>query len=256
MKRKRKRALSILFLMLISLLAGCAEEKIPIEVPEVQKDQYVYDQGDFLGSDAENSMNQFLVALEEQTTIEFAVITVPTLGNLSIESYAVKLGNKLGIGKADDDNGILLLISREDERVRLEIGKGLQGTLTDSVSGRILDEYFVPYREIDQYDQACLYTVQAVINYLAETGEYTIAIEEINSDITVTDNDLTIEEAITILVVSILIIALICVVIWALLRNSRGGGRGVYTSFYGSGGGFSSGGGFGGGGFSGGGASR
>ena len=58
MKRKRKRALSILFLMLISLLAGCAEEKIPIEVPEVQKDQYVYDQGDFLGSDAENSMNQ------------------------------------------------------------------------------------------------------------------------------------------------------------------------------------------------------
>ena len=80
-------------------------------------------------------MNQFLVALEEQTTIEFAVITVPTLGNLSIESYAVKLGNKLGIGKADDDNGILLLISREDERVRLEIGKGLQGTLTDSVSG-------------------------------------------------------------------------------------------------------------------------
>ena len=48
MKRKRKRALSILFLMLISLLAGCAEEKIPIEVPEVQKDQYVYDQGDFL----------------------------------------------------------------------------------------------------------------------------------------------------------------------------------------------------------------
>ena len=146
MKRKRKRALSILFLMLISLLAGCAEEKIPIEVPEVQKDQYVYDQGDFLGSDAENSMNQFLVALEEQTTIEFAVITVPTLGNLSIESYAVKLGNKLGIGKADDDNGILLLISREDERVRLEIGKGLQGTLTDSVSGRILHEYFVPYR--------------------------------------------------------------------------------------------------------------
>lgn len=255
MKRKRIQALAILFLMLCSLLAGCSGEESPITIPQVKEDQYVYDQGEFLGDDAESTMNQFLVELEKQTTIEFAVITVPTLGDLTIESYAVKLGNELGIGKADEDNGILLLVSREDEKVRLEIGKGLQGILTDSISGRILDEFFVPYREDDLYDEACLNTVQAVINSLAETEEYTITIQGVNSDIALKEESLSIEEILSALFLAIVVIVGICIIACLSLDESSGSSRGGFgsSSF---GGGFSSGGGFGGGSFSGGGASR
>ncbi len=152
-------------------------------IPVVKQDTYVYDQGNFLDDNVEIQLNSLLVELEKQTTIEFAVITIPTLNDLTIEQYAVKLGNHLGIGKADEDNGILLLVSKEDTAVRLEIGKGIQGTLTDATSGRILDQFFVPNRDEDNYDDACSETVQAVINYLAASGEYEISISELDTEI-------------------------------------------------------------------------
>lgn len=253
MKRKRVSAIGILFLLLISLLAGCTGEEPPILIPKVEKDSYVYDQGEFLGSDAESAMNQFLVELEKQTTIEFAVITVPTLGNLTIDSYAVKLGNELGIGKADEDNGILLLVSRKDEKVRLEIGKGLQGILTDSVSGRILDDYFVPYRDDDLYDEACLNTVQAIINYLAQSGEYDISIAGVNTNLVLEEELSDVISLIALIWFVIVLISIVILCIWATSGGRSSGGGFSGSSF---GGGFSSGGGFGGGSFSGGGASR
>lgn len=254
MKRKRLQAIGILFLLFFSLLAGCAGEEAPILIPEVKEDIYVYDQGDFLGTEAESTMNQFLVELEQQTTIEFAVITIPTLGNLSIESYAVKLGNELGIGKADEDNGILLLTSREDGKVRLEIGKGLQGILTDSISGRILDEYFVPYRDKDLYDEACLNTVQAIINYLAQSEEYDISIAGVNADISLEEPS-SLVSILTLILFVLVLAGVIALCIWATSeRDSGSSGRGFGGSSFS--GGFSSSGGFGGGSFSGGGASR
>ena len=181
---KKKNKLSILLLLglfFIVLLTGCsASDKSEIMIPDVKSNVYVYDQGDFLDDGVEKQINSLLDQLEEKTSIEFVVITIPSLNNLSLENYAVKLGNELGIGKADADNGILLLISKTDTKVRLEIGKGLQGVLTDSVSGRILDNFFVPYRDKENYNDASLYTVQAVINYLAESDEYEISIKGID----------------------------------------------------------------------------
>lgn len=185
MKKKTKVGIFLLLaLFFIGLLTGCSESnESEIMIPKVKSDVYVYDQGDFLDDSVEEQMNALLDQLEEETSIEFAVITIPSLNNLSIEKYAVKLGNELGIGKADTDNGILLLISKTDTKVRLEIGKGMQGILTDSVSGRILDNFFVPYRDEENYDDASLNTVQAVINYLAESGEYEISIKGIDSSV-------------------------------------------------------------------------
>lgn len=186
MKNRKKIFLIMLtFLVLFSsLLTGCSSiesEESKLMVPRVKQDCYVYDQGNFINDDIEKEINNLLVDLEEKTTIEFVVITIPTLNDLTIEDYAVKLGNKLGIGKKDEDNGILLLISREDTKVRLEIGPGLQGTITDSKSGRILDKFFVPYREDDNYDDASLNTAKAVISCLAESEEYNFSIEGINT---------------------------------------------------------------------------
>lgn len=217
MRQKKRLCLISVLIILSSLLVGCSSYETPetitqnILVPEVLKDVYVYDQGEILSEDQEDQINYLLVQLEEKTTIEFAVITIPSLNNLTIEQYAVRLGNELGIGKADEDNGILLLVSKTDTKVRLEIGPGLQGFLTDSVSGRILDNYFVPSRDNNQYDDACFNTVNAVINCIANSEEYEFSgIVGLDPDIAVesAEGEITVETIIAVIITVIILIAL------------------------------------------------
>ena len=174
-----------------------------------------------------------------------------------IEDYANNLANTLGIGKADEDNGVLLLISKSDKRVRLEIGRGLEGCLNDSKCGRILDDYFVPYRENDKYSEGTYQTIQAVVSVIAK--EYGISsINGVNEEIAQEIESKEEEEfkkmiKIIIILIIIIIIAISCDQIFL-------GGAIVHSLFSGNssssgGGGFSSGG-FGGGSFSGGGATR
>lgn len=208
----------VLFLV-ASLLVGCQTQDVKesaessLMVPTVLKDVYVYDQGEFISDDQEEVINSLLVQFEEKTSIEFAVITIPSLNDLTIEQYAVKLANKLGIGKEGENNGILLLVSKTDTKVRLEIGLGLQGILTDSRCGRILDDFFVPSREKDQYDDACFNTVHAVINCVAASEEYEFSgIDGLNKDIaldsTSNGDELTMGDIILIVVIIIGLIIL------------------------------------------------
>lgn len=258
---KKIRITSLLLALLIALLlTACdtTDAKSDILIPEVKSDLYVYDQGNFLSDDVEKRVNYLLDQLEEKTTIEFVVITIPSLNKLSIEKYAFELGNELGIGKADSDNGILLLISKADTKVRLEIGNGMQGILTDSVSGRILDNFFVPYRDEENYDEATQKTVQAVINYLNESDEYEFTIDGIDSQVALEPEE---ETPWYYYLIAILLFVLFLIVIELVTGGTLG--NGLITAIIlscdsdsGSGGSYHSGGSFGGGSFSGGGASR
>lgn len=258
MKQKKICVYILTLLILFScLLTGCSfEEESQLLIPDVKNDTYIYDQGNFIDNQVEEKINNFLVQLEEQSTIEFVVITIPSLNNLTIETYAVKLGNKLGIGKADTDNGILLLISKEDTKVRLEIGTGLQGILTDATSGRILDDFFVPYRDNDNYDEASLNTVQAVINYLAESEEYDISINGIDKKIIPEpEKKYSASEIISFIIIIIMILIILEWITGRIFGDGFGDGivflilNAITDSDSGSGG-------FGGGSFNGGGASR
>lgn len=255
---KFKRWLCILLIAVIASLTGCSladDSKKEMMVPKVEKDLYVYDQGNFLDDSVEKTANQMLVQLEQKSTIEFAVITIPSLNGIELKDYAVDLGNELGIGKADEDNGILLLISKEDEKVRLEIGDGLQATITDQTSGKLLDKFFVPHREKDDYDTAVLETIQGVINVLAASEEYSgLDIEGINKDLVLETYPWYYY------LIAILVILLIAIFIEWITGHifGDGFGDGLVCAIISSGGSSSSssGGSFGGGGFSGGGASR
>ena len=249
---RKKRIISCMMLLMVlttlmSMLTGCAaSEKIPI--PTVEKDVYIYDEDDIIDDDVEKELNKMLVELEEKTDAEFAIVSGESLLDRSIEDYANNLFNTLGIGKKGKDNGVLLLFSRSDEKVRLEIGRGLEGCLNDAKCGRILDNYFVPYRENDEYTKATEMTVKAVLNVIAE--EYEINIQGLEKDLPVEDDS---DDGLPLWVWIIIIIgAIAIVVIGAICDDGSSSGGGF---FGGSSGGFS-GGGFGGGFSGGGGASR
>ena len=248
-----KKRLSHLLLILICLvlsnstaIISLAKNKVP--TPKVEEDVYIYDEDNIIDDDVETKLNKMLIQLEKQTEVEFAVVSIESLNDYEIEEYSNELFNNLGLGKEEIDNGILLLISRPDERVRLEIGRGLEGCLNDAKCGRILDDYFVPNREEDKYTEAADLTVQAVINALS--SEYEFEIDSLDEEVAVSD-----EEIPEIVWIIILIILWIIVSIY-----SSSSGRGYSGSSFGGGFSSSSGGssfgGFGGGSSGGGGASR
>lgn len=251
-----KKRIYVMFLMvftaLMSMLTGCTTTSEKIPIPKVEKDIYIYDEDTIIEDDVEKSLNKMLVELEKKTEAEFAVVSVESLLNQSIEDYANNLFNTLGIGKKGKDNGVLLLFSRSDEKVRLEIGRGLEGCLNDSKCGRILDHYFVPYRENDEYSKATTMTVKAVLNVIAE--EYEIDIQGLEKDLDLSVEDEDDADGLPLWVWIVLTILFVLALIGAIYRacddDSSSGGF-----FGGSSGGFSAGG-FGGGFSGGGGASR
>lgn len=246
-KRRRSRILLGIMVLILGIftfsITGCGNSK-KIPIPTVKDGVYIYDDGNIIDDDVESQINDMLVDLEEKTEVEFAVITVEDLQGLEIEEYANNLFNTLGIGKKGEDNGILLLISQPDERVRLEIGRGLEGCLNDAKCGRILDDYFVPYRDNDEYTKGTELTVEATLNVLAD--EYDVQIQGLDENIQLEEEN---EEDYTIIfIIVVIIIFAVCLI---MEKNDYHGGGGIFV-----GGGGSSGGSFGGGFSGGGGASR
>jgi uncharacterized protein len=86
-----------------------------------------------------------LVALEQRKGAQVAILVVASTGEQSIEDYslAVAEGNKLGRAKPDD--GLLLLVAKDDRKARIEVGYGLEGAVTDALSSRIIREYLAPH---------------------------------------------------------------------------------------------------------------
>lgn len=99
---------------------------------------YVNDFADVLTSDQEAQLTVELQQYKERTTNEIGIATVQTTGDESIEQYAVQLFQEWGIGKKEKDNGVLLLLAIQDRKLRIEVGYGLEGILTDAKSAKII----------------------------------------------------------------------------------------------------------------------
>ena len=249
MNTKRIISVFILLVMITSLtiaFVGCSAKE-SIDVPEVQQDVFVYDQDECINNEIEAEINFMVKELREKTGAEFAIVSVTSLSGYTIEEYAYELFNTLGIGEKGEDNGVLLLFSKSDERVRLEIGRGLEGCLNDAKCGRILDNNFVPYREEGDYTKATRNTVIAVINAIAE--EYQVELENVG-EAELTGGGENKKSTGTYILIFLLIVVVIFFRFFGGVGSSGGGYYGGFS------GGDGSGGSFGGGRSGGGGASR
>lgn len=241
------------------LLAGfCAAPlQAQTDIPVLSGDRLVYDMGDMLSDSDEAALNSKLVGYDDSTSTQIAVVTIATLNGYEVGDFAVRLGQKNGIGRDGKDNGALILVAREERKISIQVGYGLEPVIPDGVAGTIIRQYLTPRFKEGKYYEG-LDAATTVIMQLA-AGEFTA-------------DDLPQDDFFRWM--PFIIILIIAFVLFTIYKNRRNFGEGysgrghtpwIGGGFGGFGGGFGGGGrsfgggggfgGFGGGGFGGGGAS-
>src|SRR5437868_3806657 len=113
----------------------------------------VVDNAEILKGETRSALTEKLKAHEQKTTNQIAVLTVPTTGDDSIEQYATRVFDVWKLGQKGKDNGVLLVIAPKDRKLRIEVGYGLEGTLTDVVSSRIIRNVITPAFKAGDFDK-------------------------------------------------------------------------------------------------------
>lgn len=135
----------------------------------------VVDDAEILSPATRERLTAALQAHEEATTNQVAVLTVPTIDGESIEGYAARVFEAWKLGRRDRDNGVLLVIVPQDRMLRIEVGYGLEGTLTDVASSRIIRNLMTPPFKAGDYDRGVTDGVLAVVAQLEGRPEVAAA---------------------------------------------------------------------------------
>jgi uncharacterized protein len=112
----------------------------------------------------EAEIDRRLDQLEQQTSSEIAVATVPSLEGTSVEEYANRLFKEWGVGQAKQDNGVLILVAPNDREMRVEVGYGLEGVLPDGLAGQVIRDDFTPRFKDGDYNGG----IRAGVNHIAD----------------------------------------------------------------------------------------
>ncbi len=126
----------------------------------------VVDQAGLLGQDASAQLTQELAQQESTTGQQVVVAIVSSLQGQTIEDYGYQLGRTWGIGQKDKDTGAILLVAPKEHKVRIEVGYGLEGTLTDAKSADIINEIILPQFKQGQMQQGVVAGAGAMLNVL------------------------------------------------------------------------------------------
>jgi uncharacterized protein len=157
-----RRLLILLPLLLLPLKAAA------LDVPRATG--YVNDRADILSSGAERKLERFLQGFEKSDSTQIVVLTIDSLEGEALDEYAIKVAESWGMGRKGKDNGALLLVAKEERKVRIEVGYGLEGRLTDLLSGRIIDNEITPRFKAGDFDDGVIAGVAAMAE--AVRGEY------------------------------------------------------------------------------------
>ncbi len=164
-----KNAIALIAILLIAGLSVVAAEAAPV-FPELTG--RVVDNAGMLDASQERRISQSLEAHENATTNQIVVVTLPNLGGYSIETYGYQLGRAWGIGQKGDDNGVLLIVAKRERKVRIEVGYGLEGTLTDAIASNIVHTIILPLFKRGDFGEGIERGAEAIIQALG--GQYTM----------------------------------------------------------------------------------
>ncbi len=159
----------IVFILIIVICSthAAAEAKIP------KLEQRVSDFTNTLSFQEWQQLDHLLKSFEDTTSTQVVVLIINSLDGESIEEFANKTFSENKIGQSKKDNGVLLVIAKQDHAMRIEVGYGLEGTLTDAVTSQIIRQEITPYFKADNYFGGIVTGVDAIMR--ATAGEYHVA---------------------------------------------------------------------------------
>jgi uncharacterized protein len=147
------------------LLVAASASAGAVEFPQYKG--YVNDYVGLLNQSDKAKLTALLKELDKKTTAQVAVVIVGSTEPLDLESYSVGLAQEWGIGRKGKDNGVLILIAKDDRKMRIEVGYGLEPKFTDGMAGRIIRDYFTPNFKAGRFDYGTVVGTTAVANHVA-----------------------------------------------------------------------------------------
>lgn len=209
----------LLSVVLVFSLVSCGKKQAKQSLQPTEK-FFVNDFAEVLTDEDSNKIYTMGAALQEATTAQAIVVTVDSLEDREISDYALELGREWGIGTKEQNNGVVVLFSKSDREIYIAVGYGLEGALPDSKTGRIIDNYGIPYFTNDNFSAGLMSIYNSIVN---ETYiEYGITPQEnyipIDSLPDLNKNTTSAKEVIISWLVLIVLIA-----IYVLIFGRRGG---------------------------------
>lgn len=181
-------------------------------LPRPNPPRLVNDAANVLSPEQVEILERKLVALDDSTSNQIAVVLIKTLGDNAIEDYSVKLFREWGIGNKKNNNGVLILAAIDDRKVWITIGYGLEGAIPDVTASSIYRNEMVPEFKGGNYYRGIDNAINALIK--AAAGEYKVKRERQGKGGTSGGSILT-------------FIIILFVIIMVIGRSGRGGGGGI-----------------------------
>ena len=172
--RKMKR-LSPIWLMLMAFMLSVTAMAQESSVRDIIKNKpnppkLVNDYTGTLTNDQVQTLERKLVALDDSTFTQIAVVIVQTLDGMDVTDAAIELGRSWGVGNKKTNSGVVLLVAKKDRKLNISPGYGLEGALTDVASSHIIQDIIVPNFKGDDYYRGINEGTDAIIK--AVKGEY------------------------------------------------------------------------------------
>lgn len=158
----RRFILYVLMLLLLPL------NVVALEVPKLSG--YVNDLAGVISPETELKIERFLRSFEGSDSTQLVVLTIDSLAGDALEEYSLRVVESWKIGQKGKDNGALLLIVKQERKMRIEVGYGLEGKLTDLLAGRIIDNEIKPRFQVGDFDGGVIAGVASMAE--AVRGEY------------------------------------------------------------------------------------
>ncbi|MBN8576116.1 MAG: TPM domain-containing protein [Cytophagales bacterium] len=156
-----------LFFLLLVVGSGALAQK---PVPELWGVR-VHDDARVLTHETVETLEAQLKAYEDSTSNQIAILTIASLEGEPIETYSLRVAENWKLGKKEKDNGVLLLIAVDDHEMRIEVGQGLEGALTDALCNRIIRNEMAPAFRRADFDSGVTAAINAITKAIG--GEYT-----------------------------------------------------------------------------------
>jgi len=172
-KKTRNRSIQCIKLLLLIfilhstfLILHCEA----LEVPALKG--YVNDYAGMMSQETRLKIENGLKAFEQTDSTQIVILTIPSLEGEVLEQFSIKVAEAWKIGQKGKDNGAILLVSKQDRKTRIEVGRGLEGKLTDLMAGRIVNSVINPRFKQGDFDGGFIAATQALID--VSRGEFKV----------------------------------------------------------------------------------